>query len=63
MIILIGIIYVLYQLIKAAGEDAEIKRWCQSKGYDTYPSSTGLRDVKTDKHCYVDPMTGEKTLW
>ena len=63
MLIAIGIIYILYQLIKSAAEDAQIRQWCKSKGYDTYPSNTGLKDIKTGKHCYVDPCTGQKTLW
>ncbi len=63
MFIVIGIIWLLYHLIKSAMEDAEMKQWCKSRGYDTYPSNTGLKDIKTDKHCYIDPRTGEKTLW
>ncbi len=63
MLTAIAIIYVIYQLIKSAAEDAQMKQWCKSKGYDTYPSNTGMRDVKTNKHCYVDPRTGKKTLW
>ena len=63
MFIVIGIIYILYQLIKSASEDAQMKQWCKSQGYDIYPSNTGMKDIKTDKHCYVDPRTGEKTLW
>lgn len=63
MFIVIGIIYITYQLIKSAAEDAQIKQWSKSQGYDWYPSNTGMKDIKTDKHCYIDPRTGEKTLW
>ena len=63
MLTAIAIIYIIYQLIKSASEDAQMKQWCKNRGYDTYPSNTGMRDVKTNKHCYVDPRTGKKTLW
>ena len=63
MILLIAILYFGYKLIKEAAEDAQVKSQCKSKGYDTYPSSTGLRDMKTGKRCYVNPRTGEKTLF
>ena len=63
MILLIAILYFGYKLAKEASEDAQIKNQCRIKGYDTYPSSTGLRDIKTGKKCYVNPRTGEKTLF
>ena len=63
MLTAIAIIYILYQLIKSAAEDAQMKQWCKSKGYDTYPSNTGMIDTKTNKRCYVDPRTGKMTLW
>lgn len=63
MLILIGIIYIIYHLVKEAAEDEQIRQWCARQGYDTYPSSTGMKDMKTGKHCWVDPRTGEKTLW
>ena len=63
MLLLIAIIYVVYRLAKEAAEDAQIRNTCRSRGYDTYPSSTGLRDMKTGKRCYVNPRTGEKTLF
>ena len=63
MILLIAILYFGYKLANEAIQDAEIKNTCRSKGYDTYPSSTGLRDMKTGKRCYVDPRTGKKTLF
>ncbi len=63
MLVLIGIIYIIYHLVKEAVEDEQIRQWCARKGYDTYPSSTGMKDMKTGKHCWVNPRTGEKTLW
>ena len=63
MIIAIGVVYIIYQLIKSAIEDEEVRQWCARQGYDTYPSNTGMRDMKTGKHCWVDPRTGKKTLW
>ncbi len=49
MIILIAIIYFGYQLIKETNEDIEMRQWAINKGYDSYPSNTGLRDVRTNK--------------
>lgn len=63
MLLFIGICYLIYQGIKAAVSDAEMRSHAQSRGWDSYPSQTGMRDVKTNKHCYTNPMTGEKTLW
>ena len=63
MILLIAILYFGYRLAKEASQDAQIRNQCRSQGYDTYPSSTGLRDMKTGKRCYVNPRTGEKTLF
>jgi hypothetical protein len=63
MLVLIGIIYFGYQIIKAAIDNAEMKEWSKRNGLDFYSSSTGLRDVKTDKRCYIDPITGKKKLW
>lgn len=63
MLLFIGICFIVYKLIQAAVSDAEMRNWAQGKGYDSYPSQTGMRDVKTNKHCYTDPMTGKKTMW
>lgn len=49
MFILIAIIYFGYQLIKETNEDIKMRQWAISKGYDSYPSNTGLRDVRTNK--------------
>ncbi|MCH5211088.1 MAG: hypothetical protein J1F01_09015 [Oscillospiraceae bacterium] len=63
MILLIAILYFGYKLAKEAAEDTQIRNQCRNRGFDTYPSSTGLRDMKTGKRCYVNPRTGEKTLF
>ena len=63
MILLIAILYFGYHIIKELIQDAEIRNTCRNQGHDTYPSSTGLRDMKTGKRCYVNPRTGEKTLF
>lgn len=63
MLLFIGICYLLYQGIKAFLDDCEMRDWAKGQGYDSYPSQTGMRDVKTNKHCYTDPITGKKTLW
>ena len=58
MLILIAIIYFGYQLIKETNEDIEMRQWATSKGYDSYPSNTGLRDVRTNKP-YVSKQQDE----
>lgn len=63
MLLFIGICYFIYQGIKAFLDDCEMRDWAKGQGYDWYPSQTGIRDVKTNKHCYTDPVTGKKTLW
>lgn len=63
MILAIGIIYVLYVLIKAAIDDVEMRDYARSQGWGSYPSQTGMRDVKTNMHCYTNPTTGKKTMW
>lgn len=63
MLLFIGICCLVYQGLKAALDDAEMRNHAKSKGWDSYPSRTGMRDVKTNKHCYTDPRTGKKTLW
>ena len=60
MLLAIGIIYLIIKGIQAAVDDAEMRSWSQSKGYDTYASQTGIRDVKTNMHCYKD-IHGKKT--
>jgi hypothetical protein len=62
MLIFIGILYIAYHLIKESLDNAEMKEWSKRNGFDTYSSKTGLRDVKTDRLCYIDPRTGEKKL-
>lgn len=62
MLLAIGICYLIYQGIKAAVNDADMRSRAQSKGWDSYPSQTGMRDVKTNKHCYTD-IHGNKTMW
>ena len=61
--ILIAIIYFGYKFIKSAMEDAETRELCRRNGSDTYPSNTGIRDMKTGQRCYVNPRTGKKTLF
>ena len=63
ILVLIAIVYFGYKLLKEAKDDADIREQCRRQGHDTYPSSTGLRDMKTGKRCYVDPRTGKKTLF
>lgn len=63
MLLVIGICYILYKCIQAAVSDAEMRNWAKSKGYDSYPSQTGLRDTKTNMHCYTDIQTSKKTMW
>ncbi len=63
MLLFIGICYLIYQGIKASVNDVEMRNWAQGKGYDSYSSQTGMRDVKTNKYCYTNPATGKKTLW
>ena len=63
MILLIAILYFGYKLGKEALQDAEMRDMCRRQGHDTYPSCTGIRDMKTGKRCYVNPRTGEKTLF
>ena len=63
MILLLAILYFGYKLAKESMQDAQIRNECRRRGYDTYPSSTGIRDMKTGKRCYVNPRTGEKTLF
>ena len=62
MLLVIAIIYVVYQLIKSAAQDERMRQICQSRGYDTYWSNTGERDIATNKLCYKDPATGKK-IW
>ncbi len=63
MLIVIAIIYFGIKLIGEAIEDSQMKEWSKQQGFDTYASSTGLKDIKTGKHCYIDPITKKKTLW
>ena len=63
MILLIAILYFGCKLGKEALQDTQIRQECRNRGYDTYPSCTGIRDMKTGKRCYVNPRTGEKTLF
>lgn len=63
MILLIAILYVGYLFIKASIEDEQVRINCKNKGCSEYPSSTGLRDIKTGKKCYVNPRTGQKTFF
>ncbi len=58
MMILIAIIYFGYQLIKETNQDIEMRQWAISKGYDSYPSNTGLRDVRTNKPYVSKPRQG-----
>lgn len=53
----------LFRILRELRDDAYLKSWARSKGYNSYPSSTGMRDVKTNNHCYTNPTTGKKTMW
>ena len=53
----------LFKILKELKDDAYLKAWAKQNNYDTYPSSTGQKDVKTGKHCCVNLMTGKKTTW
>jgi len=52
MIIVLAIIIIGYHLIKDAMDDAEMRGWARSKGYDTYPSRTGMRYTDTNEKYY-----------
>lgn len=60
MLLFIG--YYLYHAMKAAISDTDMRSRAQSRGWDTYSSQTGVRDVKTNKRCYKD-ANGNKTMW
>lgn len=62
-LIVIALLYFGYKALKAWSDDFDCKQDAINKGGSVYSSSTGLRDVKTGKHCYIDPKTGKKTLW
>ena len=63
MILFLAILYFGYHLIKESIEDVQMRDTCRSQGFDTYPSKTGMRDVKTNRRCYVNPRTGKKTFF
>lgn len=51
-IIVLAILYYGYHLIKEAMDDAEMRNWARSKGYDTYSSRTGMRYTDTNEKYY-----------
>ena len=53
MIIVVGIIYILYHLIREANEDGYLRDAARRNGSDWYPSCTGFRDVKTNKKVFI----------
>lgn len=63
MLLFIGICYLIYQALKAWNDDFDCRQDAINRGSDIYSSRTGLRDVKTNKHCYIDVRTGKKILW
>ena len=62
MIIVIGIIYILYQVIKAACEDSYVKDTARRNGMDWYASSTGIRDIRTNKKVFLNSDGTKKFL-
>lgn len=63
MIILLFLIRLLIEGISSWSMDSDCRQDAINRGSDIYSSRTGLRDVKTGKHCYIDVATGKKTLW
>lgn len=63
MFIVIAIIYFGGRMLKEYLDDVEIRNEAIKRGWDEYPSSTGTRDIKTNKKCYTSPTTGKKTLF
>lgn len=63
MIIAIGLIYFAIKALSEWNTDFDLRQDAINKGYDSYSSSTGLRDIKTEKHVYYDASTGKKTMW
>lgn len=45
----IGIIYIIVRLAKEASDDAWLREQARKDGLDFYASSTGLKDIKTNK--------------
>ena len=62
MLIVIGIVYVLYQVIKVACEDSYVKDAAIRNGMDWYASSTGIRDIKTNKKVFLNGDGTKKFL-
>lgn len=52
MIIVLAIIIGCH-LIKDAMDDAEMRGWARSKGYNTYPSRAGMRYTDTNENIMV----------
>lgn len=63
MIILLFLIRLFAEAISSFSTDFDCRQDAINKGGSVYSSSTGLRDVKTGKQCYIDVSTGKKTLW
>lgn len=63
MYILIFLIRLLVEAISSFSTDCACKQDAINRGGSVYSSSTGLRDVETGKHCYIDVSTDKKTLW
>lgn len=63
MIILIFLIRLLVEGLSSWSVDFDCRQDATNRGSGIYSSSTGLRDVKTGKNCYIDVSTGKKTLW
>lgn len=63
MIILLFLIRLFAEGLSSWSTDYDCRQDAISRGGSVYSSSTGLRDVKTGKRCYIDVSTGKKTLW
>lgn len=57
MIILLFLIRLLVEGLSSWSADFDCRQDAINKGGSVYSSSTGLRDVKTNKHCYIDIRT------
>ncbi|NDO19426.1 hypothetical protein FMM68_07120 [Lachnospiraceae bacterium MD329] len=63
MIILLFLIRLFIEGLSSWSTDYDCRQNAINRGGSVYSSSTGLRDVETGKHCYINVSTDKKTLW
>lgn len=62
LLFIIAIIYILYQVLKEKKVDSEVKNAARKNGQDWYASSTGIRDIKTNKKVWLDGKGNKEFL-